>query len=225
MIKLKKSEALGRMFRQEELEELVIPTWTLVGEAIRTGKVDEVLPFLNYGISETKSSHDSLCSFVDDALTHLASLNEEEVYNVLRKRYEPLVHRWLSETPGVKESVQRILEYQRGHGGRCTIAEEPDKYVIKCDPCGSGGQLKRTKNVGTTKKAYRWTWSKSGVPYYCAHCCVFLEIIPTELRGYPIGINLIGERPEDPCVRLYYKKPELIPEEYFKRIGCSPYRV
>jgi len=30
---------------------------------------------------------------------------------------------------------------------------------------------------------------------------------------------MIGERPEDPCVHLFYKKPELIPEEYFKRVG------
>lgn len=225
MINLKKSEALDRMIRQEGPEELVIPTWTLVREAIRAGKIDEALTFLDYGFNEIKTIHDSLCSFGDDVLTHLASINEEEVYKVLRKRYEPVIRHWLSDTPGVKESLQRGIEYQRGHGGECTIIEETDRYVIRCDPCGSGGQLRRTKDVGKTKKADHWTWSKSGVAYYCVHCCVMWEILPIELRGYPIRINLIGDRPEDPCIHLYYKKPELIPEEYFKRIGCSAYTV
>jgi hypothetical protein len=42
-----------------------------------------------------------------------------------------------------------------------------------------------------------------------------------ELRGYPVRITLVGDKPEDPCVHLFYKKPELIPEEYFTRIGMK----
>ena len=61
--------------------------------------------------------------------------------------------------------------------------------------------------------------SRSGVPYYCVHCCMFKEILPIELRGYPIRINFPGERPEDPCIQFFYKRPELIPEEYFARVG------
>ena len=219
MIKLEKSEVLGRKIRQDDPHDLVIPTWTLVRQAIRAGKVDEALAFLDYACWETKTQHDSLCSFVDEVLTRLASANEEEIYNVLRKRYEPIIRRWVSDTPGVKESLQRGIEYQRAHDGKITIVEDSDKFVVTCDPCGSGGQLRRNKNVATTKKAYRWTWGKSGIPYYCVHCCVMWEMIPTELRGYPIRINLISETPKDPCVHLYYKKPELIPKEYFTRIG------
>jgi hypothetical protein len=219
MIRLKKSKALGRKIRQDDAKELVIPTWTLIRRAIRAGKAGEALTFLDYACWETKTQHDSLCSFVDGVLTHLASLNEEEIYKVLRKRYEPVIRRWLSDTPGVKESLERGTEYQRSHGGNFTLTEEPDRYVLRCDPCGSGGQLRRTKDVGKMKKGYSWTWGKSGIPYYCVHCCVMWEILPVELRGYPLRITLIGEKPEDPCVHLYYKKPELIPEEYFTRIG------
>lgn len=93
--------------------------------------------------------------------------------------------------------------------------------MMRCDPCGSGGRLRRTKNIGITKKAYPWSWGKSGIPYYCTHCCLAWEIIPTELWGYPIRINLVTDRPEDPCVHLFYKKPELIPEEYFDRLGMT----
>ena len=222
MIKLKKSKVLGRMIRQDSTEELAKPTWTLVREAIQAGKVDEALIFLDYGYGEAKTVHDSICSFVDDVLTRLAGFGEEEIYKALRKRYEPVIRRWLSDTPGVEESLQRGIEYQRGHGGNCTITEESDRYVVRFDPCGSGGQLKRNKDVGVVKKAYPWTWGKSCVPYYCTHCCVMWEILPTELRGYPIRIHLISDKPADPCIILYYKRPELIPKEYFTRIGLSP---
>jgi len=221
MIKIEESKTLGRKIRQEQIEELVTPTWTFVREAIRQGKADTALALLDYAYSEVKMMHDQMCSFADDAITHLANIGEEEIYKLLRKRYEPVIRRWLSDTPGVTESLQRTIEYQRGHGGNCTITEEADKYVLSCNPCGSGGQLRRSKNVSKTRKAYPWTWSKSDIPCYCVHCCVMWEILPTELRGYPIRVNLIGDRPEDTCVHLYYKEPELIPENYFVRIGLS----
>jgi len=221
MIKLKKSEILRRIIRQDDVEDLFVPTWTLVKNAIREGKAEEAMSLLDYSYSETKAMHDSMVSFVDDILTHLARFDEEEIYKVMRKRYEPMIHRWLSDTPNVKESLERAIEFQRGHGGNSAIIEESDKYVVRCDPCGSGGQLRRAKNVETTKKAYPWTWGKRGVPYYCTHCCVMWEILPIEMRGYPIRVNMIGENPSDPCIHYYYKKPELIPEEYFARIGQS----
>jgi hypothetical protein len=221
MLRLEKSKELGRVIRQDDTEELTIPTLALVREAIKAGKVDEALTFLDYSYSESKTLHDSLVSFVDYLLTYIASFDEERVYNVLRERQEPVIRRWLSETPGPRESLQRGIELQRGHGGNCKIIEEPDRYVVTCDPCGSGGHLRRTKDVAVVKKAYFWTWNRSNISFYCIHCCVMWEILPIELRGYPIRINLVGDRPEDPCIHLYYKQPESIPEEYFTRIEKS----
>ncbi len=151
MKKLEKSKVLGRTIRRDNPEELVIPTWTLVRDAIRAGKIEEALNYLDYAYNEAKMMHDSMCSFVEDAFNHLAAFGEEEIYKVLRKRYEPVMRRWLADTPGLKESLERAIEFQRGHGGHTTIVEESDKYVITCDPCGSGGQLRRTKDVGKTK--------------------------------------------------------------------------
>jgi len=219
MVRLEKSKALGRRIRQDDPGELAVSTLTLAREATRAGKVDEALDLLDYAYSESKNLHDAIISLVDDLLTHLANINEEEIHKVLRKRFEPIIRHWLSETPDAKGSLQRGIESQRGHGGHCKIIEEPDRYVVACDPCGSGGQLRRVKDVAFVKKAYSWTWNRSDIPYYCIHCCIMWEILPIELRGYPIRINLIGDKPEDPCVHLYYKNPELIPEEYFTRIG------
>jgi len=221
MIRLAKSEILGRLIRQDSIGELTVPTWTLIRDAIRTGKTEEALTLLDYCFNETKPVHDNLCSFVDELLTHLATFGDEEVYAFLRRRYEPMVRRWLTETPDVKESLQRSVEYQRGHGGNCSITEEPDRYVVACDPCGSGGQLRRTKEVLPMKRAYFWTWGKRDIPHYCIHCCVIWEILPIELRGYPIRINEIAENPLDPCIHFYYKRPESIPETFYMRIGQS----
>jgi len=219
MIRLRKSEALKREIRQDDPVDLAIPTWALVRQAMQGDKVDEALHFMEYGCAEDKAMHDSLISFIDDALTHLASFGEEEVYKVIRRRYYPTVEGWLSKTPGVEDSLQRAVEFQRSHYGNVRVIEEPERYVVRCEPCGSGGRLRATKSVGTTKKAYPWSWGKTGIPYYCTHCPVLWEIIPIELRGYPIRISLLGDKPGDPCVHLYYKKPELIPEEYFTRVG------
>lgn len=224
MIRLEKSEALGRVIRGGDVQELARPTWQVIREAIQEGKTDEALDILDYAFIETKALHDSFCAWIDGLFTYLAGFGEEEVYKFLRNRYEPKVRRWLSETPGLKESMERGLEFQRAHGGHCTIREESSRYVVTCDPCGSGGQLRKGKEIGIAQKAYPWTWSKKGVSYYCSHCCVFWEIIPMEVRGYPLRLSLIGDRPEDPCVHLYYKKPELIPEEYFTRVGRRPAR-
>jgi len=217
MIRLRKSEVLGRLIRQDDIPELGISTWVLVRKAIQSGKRDDALELLEYGCSEGKTMHDSLVSFVDDALTHLASYGAVEVYKVIRHRYYPRVMEWLSTTPGVEESLQRCVEYQRSHYGNVEVTEESDRYVVRCNPCGSGGRLRLTKKVGVTTKAHPWSWGKSGVPYYCTHCAVLWEILPKELRGYPIRITLPGDSPEEPCIHYYYKKPELIPREYFDR--------
>jgi len=221
MIRLEKSEALQRKIRQDDVAELAIPTWNLVRQAMQDGMMDEALDFMEYGCAESKAMHDASVSIIDGAVTHLARFGEEEIPKLFRQIFYPFTKDWLSATPGIEETIQRCTEFQRSHFSDFTVVEEPDRYVVRCDPCGSGGRLRRTKSVGTTKKAYPWSWGKSGIPYYCTHCCVAWEIIPTELRGYPIRINLVTDRPEDPCIQLFYKKPELIPEEYFTRIGMT----
>lgn len=219
MIRLKYSEALQRKIRQDDPLELAIPTWNLVSKAIKETKAKEALDLLEYCQEENLRNNDSLTSFTDMLLTYIAGFGEEEVLKILRQRYHPFTIKFLSAVHNVEETLQMCTEGQRSHHGEFTITEEPDRYVARYDPCGTGGRLRRTRPVGTTKKAYPWSWGRVGVPYYCCHCCLIWEILATEIRGYPIRITLSGEKPEDPCIHLFYKKPELIPEEYFTRVG------
>ena len=222
MIRLEKSEILKRKIRKDDVSDLAIPNFDLVSRAITAGNTDEALEFLDYARFESQTNNDSFVSFVESLLTYLAdNFGEEEVFKALKPRYEDRLGEFLATTNGVEEVLQRAIESQRRHHATLSVTEEKDRYVVSYDPCGSGGRLRRTKSVGLTKKAYPWSWGKEGVPYYCTHCCVNWEMTGIEMQGYPARITLVGDKPEDPCVHLYYKKPELIPEEYFTRIGMK----
>ena len=77
MVRLEKARALGRFIHQDDTEELALPTWILIREAIRAGKIDEALTLLDYCYSETKTLHDGLVSFVDYVLTCSAGFDNE----------------------------------------------------------------------------------------------------------------------------------------------------
>ncbi|MFC1993172.1 hypothetical protein ACFLV3_05145 [Chloroflexota bacterium] len=222
MIRFQNSDTLQRNIRQDDWPELGIPTLDLVRQAILEGDTERALEFLEYSRDESVTIHDVLAAQVSDSITHIASSGEENLIKLLRQLFTPLVKNFLATTPEAKEAVQRYTEFQRGHFSNITITEEPDRYVVKCDPCGSGGRLMRTKDIARTKQAYPWSWGKKGIPYYCLHCCVAWEIIATEIRGYPMRITMAPDKPEDPCIAFFYKKPELIPQEFFARVGKTP---
>ena len=217
MIRLEKSETLQREIRRDDAADLGIPTRNLIFEAFEAGNTDKAVEFMDYYDFENRLEHEGIVAMASAVLSHLATFGEEEVEKAWRKRYEPRMKDWIARIPGVLENLQLFVEYQRGLLSNLTVVEEPDRYVVRCDPCGSGGRLPRT-DTNVTKEVYHWSWGKSGVPYYCTHCCIAYEIIPTELRGYPLKILEVPEKLGEPCIYIQYKKPELIPEKYFNRI-------
>jgi hypothetical protein len=220
MIRLKKSQALNRQIRQDDISDLVVPTWKLAHEAVKAGKADEALGFMEYGQFESKRMHDSQIACTDEAVTYLAEcFGEEEVARFWRRSFHPRVKDWLAGNLSVEELLQRTTENHRGHGAKLAITEDLEKYTLILDPCGGEGTLRRIKSVGTTREAHPWSWGKTGIPYFCTHCCIAWEIVATELRGYPVRVHEVTANPDDPCVQVFYKKPELIPEHYFARVG------
>lgn len=153
MIKLEKSEKLGRIIRRDDAPDLAIPTWNLVREAIRAGKGDEALKFLDYGYSEMKVMHDSMCSYVDDALTHLSGFGEEEIYKVIRKRYEPVIRNWIRDTPGAKESVERGLEFQKGTRGQEYRERRGGSICRNVRPLRQRGTDEKSEEFGDREKS------------------------------------------------------------------------
>jgi hypothetical protein len=221
LFRLSKSKYLERKIRRyDDPPDAAMPSWTLLREAILAGRTAEALELLEDGMVGAKSRNDRGVLMGARLLTYIAdTFGEEHVADCWRRQSESFVRKWVGAGYSIEEQVQMDAEQQRQLGGVFAVAEEQDRYVITCDPCGSGGKTRRDKVGGVTKKSYPWSWGKTGIPYYCVHCALDWEITPIEIRGYPIRVNLIGDAPEDPCVHLFYKKPELIPQEYFTRIG------
>lgn len=233
MAKLERSEVLGRLIRKGDFGELSVPTWSIIKTAIREKRRNEALDFLRYLPREVGERVTGHMNFINKALAYIAENHgEEEVAKALR---------WwrnvLKDTGYIDRvyslSIKNLIQYQAEEiraslslgGRRCfTVIEESDRFVLSVHT--HIGRMRRMarrgglpSGLGVTREPHPWTWGKSGVPYYCARCCLWWEIMPIEDRGYPVRVHEYPENPEDPCRIIYYKRPEPIPEEYFKRTG------
>lgn len=248
MLKLS-TEPLGRLMRVDEpLEELGISTYDRLRDAVKAGDKETTLKLIDYLQIEWKGDHDIYGDVTYALLTWIAdNCGEEKLLEVNRFCKEKVSLAIFNQLKGLKTIKQRIqwfAELERAHRagpgetGTIKVWEEEDRYVIEFDPCGSGGRMRRTGeldktpprtgppfNFGKTKKAYPWSWNMKDVPYYCLHCCIWQEFIPIEAGDTPGRINDYNPDPNAPCRWYFYKKPELIPEKYYERIGLKKPRV
>jgi hypothetical protein len=136
-------------------------------------------------------------------------------------------------------------EAMRGHlsgperTGDFELTETDDRYILRFDPCGSGGRMVRGDVIeGTparTEPPYEWsvsqephTWNhgQTGVCHYCTHCVFLMEEIPIDRFGYPVRVidpPVQGETEPDgspqKCQWQMFKDPTAVPEEYYERVG------
>ena len=234
--RLEFSKALGRKTRTEPLNEQGILTWDLVRQAILEGKPDEAIEWLKY-IKEVENmvepKRPRIARMVQNQLAYIAQRwGEEHIEKALRWWRRKLIEAGNEPTYRMTplERLQSHSEMERADfsgadGERFEIKEEPDRYVMVLDPCGTCGQMRRADAKGKgskldkTTKAYPWSWGKANVPYYCTHDCIWWEIMAIEDIGYPVRIHEWSEDPMQPCRVLFYKDPRLIPEQYFTRLG------
>ncbi len=230
MVKLRQSQDLQRKIRQDDWADLGKSTWALAEAAIKAGQTEDALDLVEYGRGEVDRVR-YVCAELANALaTYVGDkFGDEEIERAWRyiadTRHANL--RSSRTPPDVAEMVRRQAELQRGHNcgpsgrGDITVVEEPDRYILVLNPCGSGGRMRKSGLYGVTKSPLNWSWGKAGVSYYCAHCCLYWEVMMTETRGYPVRIHENVDKPDEPCLQIFYKKPELIPEKYFTRIGAK----
>jgi hypothetical protein len=124
--------------------------------------------------------------------------------------------------------------------GDMDLIETEDRYILRFDPCGSGGRLIRGDTIeGTSPRMqppYNWLVSdepqtyyhdKPGVCMYCSHCIILFEEMPMDRFGYPVRVvdppvydperTALGVAPK--CQWTMFKDPTAVPEEYYTRIG------
>jgi hypothetical protein len=146
---------------------------------------------------------------------------------------------------GLEVLMLVACEAMRGHlvgperTGDFELIETDDRYILRFDPCGSGGRMVRGDVIeGTpprTEEPYNWsvsqephTWNhgKIGVCHYCTHCVRLMEEIPMDRFGYPVRVidpPAAGETEENgkpaKCQWQMFKDPTAVPEEYYERVG------
>lgn len=233
MVHLTYNNKLKRFIRSEDLEDLAVATVTRIEEAIDAGRGDEAKALVDYFRQEMMIVHDIYAEYVQGMLAHIAETYGEDA---VEQAFRGSLGKWFKERYdaynklNLEEKLQLTAEGMRchldgpGRKGDFTVIEEPERFVFKWDPCGSGGVLRRNaekegKPLAVAQEAHDWTWGKKGVCLYCSHCSLVNEILPIEHYGYPNRITEYPEKPGDPCTWYIYKNPDDIPEHFYTRIG------
>lgn len=162
----------------------------------------------------------------DDAVREIVELTYERLWRV---RYQA----WGAMTP--LERLQLSVEGMRGHlsgprhRGEVGLSDEPDRYTMTLDPCGSCGVLRRgdpdsgrpgCEPRGTTR-AHPWSWNRVGVGWYAVHSPIVMEWLHMR-DGRPPLRPLQGCDTTGPCRWFIYKDPRNAREEHYTDMGFDP---
>lgn len=135
------------------------------------------------------------------------------------------------------------FEAMRGHlvgperTGDIGFEEFDDRFVVRFDPCGSGGRtvqgdeiegtgprMEAPYNWKVAEEPHDWNHYTPGVCLYCAHCIILTEQMPMDRFGYPVRVidppvYFPGQTERQQCRWTMYKDPTTVPEELYTRAG------
>lgn len=147
---------------------------------------------------------------------------------------------------GLEALMLVACEAMRGHlvgperTGDFELVETDDRFILRFDPCGSGGRTLRGDAIEGTpprmQEPYGWSVSEEphswnhfqrGVCHYCSHCIVLMEEMPIDRFGYPVRVvdpPVYAADAADPdrgmkCQWTMYKDPTAVPESVYERVG------
>lgn len=234
---LSKSDLLNRDLRQDMPDEVGVSTLKQAYDAMSRGDLEEARRITEYARLEWQIVHDMYVNWSWSFFTYIADTYgeaelEKAFRSILGSYYKSRYDKVMASS--VETQLQLTVEGLRGHlmgpgrQGEIQIIDEPDRFVLKLDPCGSGGVARQRVESGNeanpemfgfSKQAHPWTWGKERVCYYCAHCTMVNEVLSIENYGHPMRVTEYPEKAEDPCTWYIYKDPAKIPAEYYERVG------
>jgi len=220
--------------------------------ACRRERAAEALAELERARRSWRETHDRACDLVCGLLDASARLLGEtrigEVWDHVmasiypsRDRYDVRARPWReSIEPLVLDAATSLRGHLSGPGraGAVEVEEHADRWVVRFDPCGSGGRTylpdaeegtpPRTEppfGFAVTTEEHDWAWNAKGVCLYCAHCCQLQQRIPIRRLGYPVRVVDPPRWPAEgkaTCTWSIYKDPSLVPEEAYRSVGERP---
>jgi hypothetical protein len=137
-------------------------------------------------------------------------------------------------------------EAMRGHlvgperTGDFELVETEDRFILRFDPCGTGGRTLRPDLIEGTpprmeapyafsvsEEPHSWNHGEPGVCLYCAHCIVLQEEMPIDRFGYPLRVidpprwTAHGPTQRGQCQWTLFKDLTAVPDEVYERVGRS----
>lgn len=196
---------------------------------------------------------DWCCGLLDAAVRHCGETVMPEIwerilwplFNSRYDRFDTDKADWGSQS--LPTLLYVALEAMRGYlstpqrdSAPLELIEHEDRWVVRFDPCGSGGRAMRGEpledaqsrmeepfNFRVIENAYDWTDGLEGVCVYCNHCQVLMEHWPMDRFGYPVRVVDPPTYPasdresgrSQKCQWTMYKDPTSVPPEVYERCG------
>ena len=214
---------------EKELKEISMSNVDKVLRALEEGNIEEARRSVLTMEKEAKHAHDLMVNFVWVLLTYIGkNYGEDEVLKSLRFRHSTgsqVAERMLGMSP--EDAVRFKTMIHRAHHSKMTLTEEKNRYVLKLDPCNTGGRMLREgldkppANLGKTKKGFPESWKRKEIGYYCAHCGLHSIISVEKGAPHPTWVYERSDNPQDPCYQYCYKRTEDVPEKYFEELGLK----
>jgi hypothetical protein len=217
------------------------------GSARGAGPVDldtaaKAVELLDHMRLQFKFPHDVLVAWIQDLLTYVAETwGEEAVLDSILETHQSIwgdrYERWDEMTP--HEKIALTVEGMRGghfsgerRRGDMTLIDQGDRYKMVMELCGSGGVLRRGDpetgrgphpigEHGTNQEPHLWTWQKTGIHWYCSHCCIAMEWLPGRKRGRPLRPLDHVLNPHAPCTWYVYKEEAKTRAYHYPRSGLE----
>jgi hypothetical protein len=209
----------------EKRSDLSRPLLDRAIEAIKSGQEEKAISLVQQMNQENQLMHDTLTDMVEMSLTFIANkLGEEavpEAWQYLAKDFfDPMFESFKHLD---HEQIVNIYSMAyRAHFSDWYIEDDEEKTVFVIKDCGGGGKLRKEgkldysdrhpMNGGATKKAYKWSADKKGVPYYCIHGPVWFDFKQEDWRGDLLGFQYgrqfddDGNPIDEPCRITIYKR-------------------
>ncbi|TAK31672.1 MAG: hypothetical protein EPO21_17220 [Chloroflexota bacterium] len=186
-------------------------------QAIKAGQKEEAIRQIEAMIQEWHSLHDRLVETSNIFASFIAErLGEEAVgdawHAVAHGPYKEAFRNLLKLSP--VDITNFVCSAMRAHHCQFHVEEDPEKFVVILDFCGSGGMLQKTgKAEGRrTRAPYVWSDGQVGVSYYCVHESAFVALA-RELGYSTLDIKYCSQfsdsgtpTDEAPCRFIVYKQ-------------------
>ena len=234
----KEEEIMSNIFTEEELKDLGKSFNILAIEALERGDLEKAKYWMQRGEETKEYVHDMYVKWVPRLLKVIHErLGEDQFISVIGGSVsfiDAVVDArdaMLKEKDGLKKWLEFYADVWRQNCGVFDVTEDDEKFTIKHNPCGSGGQMidrgyfESIFGLGKYKGKGYHTFSQEGMPLYCGHCPYAHMAIPMSKSGSPIWChdadNPFPRKPGDPCIHYIYKDPKDIPDKFYEMVGMK----